>query len=128
MLFLGLFVKEAFVVGISRSALTMATNDGISGRDPRTLTEADFEAAGIESMPVLSAIRDKCIDCSGGSTAEVARCVAVSCALWPFRMNKNPFRVRKDESELTDAQREARFRSGERLRAMTARRMASRND
>ena len=40
----------------------------------------------------LRAIREKCIDCSYGDTSEVRKCVAVDCALWPYRMGKNPFR------------------------------------
>ena len=32
------------------------------------------------------AIRAKCIDCSGGNTAEVRNCPIKKCALYPFRM------------------------------------------
>lgn len=32
------------------------------------------------------AVREKCIDCSGGIRAEVRRCPATKCPLWPFRM------------------------------------------
>lgn len=39
----------------------------------------------------LTAIRAKCVDCSGGSPAEVRRCPNVHCTLWPFRMGSNPF-------------------------------------
>ena len=39
---------------------------------------------------VLKAIRRRCIDCSGGSLAEVRACKCVSCPLHPFRMGKNP--------------------------------------
>jgi hypothetical protein len=40
----------------------------------------------------LKAIREKCLDCSCGNAAEVRKCVAVDCALWPYRMGMNPFR------------------------------------
>jgi hypothetical protein len=43
----------------------------------------------------VGAIRKKCIDCSGGSLAEVRTCsFAAACALHPFRMGKNPNRIR----------------------------------
>jgi hypothetical protein len=32
------------------------------------------------------AIRNKCIDCCGGVRAEVRKCSATNCPLWPFRM------------------------------------------
>ena len=41
--------------------------------------------------PVLSAIRAKCLDCCCGNVAEVRKCTAAGCALWPHRMGKNPF-------------------------------------
>jgi hypothetical protein len=46
----------------------------------------------------LKAIREKCVDCSCGDTSEVRKCVAVDCALWPFRMRTNPFRKRRELS------------------------------
>jgi hypothetical protein len=41
----------------------------------------------------LRSIREKCIDCCAGNKAEVARCHLESCALWPFRMGRNPNRA-----------------------------------
>ena len=38
----------------------------------------------------VKAIRRKCIDCSGGSLKEVRLCQVRECALYPFRMGKNP--------------------------------------
>jgi hypothetical protein len=32
------------------------------------------------------AIRQNCIDCSGGSKFEVRHCVVNDCPLWPYRM------------------------------------------
>jgi hypothetical protein len=49
-------------------------------------------------------IRAKCIDCSGGSESEARKCTAIGCALWPYRMASNPFRVPR---EVTQEQREA---------------------
>jgi len=81
-----------------------ATDGHKVGRDPRTMTQDEIKACGHEPMPVLAALRAKCLDCVGESPAEVRRCVSVTCALWPFRMNKNPWREKR---EMSDEQREA---------------------
>ena len=49
-------------------------------------TKAELQAMGFEPTPVLRAIRAKCLDCSGGSHAEVAECLVKKCALYPFRL------------------------------------------
>jgi hypothetical protein len=41
----------------------------------------------------LKVIREKCLDCSCGNSAEVRDCAVHSCALWPFRMGRNPNRA-----------------------------------
>jgi hypothetical protein len=46
----------------------------------------------------LKAIREKCLDCCCGNAAEVRKCVAVDCVLWPFRMGANPFRKKRELS------------------------------
>ena len=56
------------------------------GRDPRTIDPADFDAAGIPLMLANAAIRARCLECCTGQEAEVRKCVAASCPLWPFRM------------------------------------------
>lgn len=53
----------------------------------------------------VKAIRAKCIDCSGGQVNEVKECTHTKCALYPFRMGKNPYRTKR---ELTDEQKAAR--------------------
>ena len=52
----------------------------------------------------VKAIRLKCLDCSGGSSAEVAQCSLTGCALYPFRLGRNPFRT----VELSEEEREKR--------------------
>lgn len=47
----------------------------------------------------VKAIRLKCLDCSGGSVAEVEKCPLKDCALYPFRFGSNPFRTSKPMSE-----------------------------
>ena len=54
-------------------------------------------------MNPLRAIRAKCLDCCGGSPAEVRECEITHCDLHPYRMGKNPFRKKR---ELSDEQRE----------------------
>jgi hypothetical protein len=72
------------------------------GRDPRTVPAADYETAGVVLRGAQAAIRAKCIDCSGGNKAEVRKCTATSCALWPWRMGSLPRSLRaamRDEAE-----------------------------
>jgi hypothetical protein len=65
------------------------------------VTEA-LRALGHVPMPVLKAIRAKCLDCSGGLQSEVRGCLVRDCALYPFRMGSNPWRA-----PLSDEQRAA---------------------
>jgi hypothetical protein len=61
----------------------------------------------------VKAIRAKCLECSCGSTAEIKDCPVTECALYPFRMGKNPYRQRREMTEeqkqvLADRLKEAR--------------------
>jgi hypothetical protein len=38
----------------------------------------------------MSAIREKCLECSNWFAPEVKQCPATDCALWPFRMGRYP--------------------------------------
>ncbi len=60
------------------------------GRLPRKIPVGVLRELRHPESPI-KAIRANCVDCSGGQVAEVRKCVAVSCALWPFRMGVNPF-------------------------------------
>lgn len=65
----------------------------------------------------VKAIRAKCLDCCCGSTAEVTNCTVTSCALHPFRFGKNPYRQRREMTEvekqvLADRLKEARKNIG----------------
>ena len=44
----------------------------------------------------LKAVREKCLDCCCANATEVRKCVAVDCALWPYRMGTNPFRKKSE--------------------------------
>lgn len=61
----------------------------------------------------VKAVREFCVECSGGSTAEVKSCPVYKCPLYPFRFGKNPYRQRREMTEeekrvLADRLREAR--------------------
>jgi hypothetical protein len=44
-------------------------------------------------MTPIRSIRLKCLDCSAGQIKEVRECVILGCALYPFRMGRNPNRA-----------------------------------
>ncbi len=49
----------------------------------------------VKHIPVLKAIRAKCMDCTCNQPSEIRECTITSCALHPFRMGKNPYRQGK---------------------------------
>lgn len=55
-----------------------------------------WTAAELSSFPrgesVLAAIRRKCLDCSCWQPTEVRDCPLTRCALWPYRLGRNPLR------------------------------------
>lgn len=57
----------------------------------------------MQTNPV-KAIRQFCLDCCGGSSAEVKTCSAPDCALYAFRFGKNPYRAKR---VMTEEQKEA---------------------
>ena len=57
----------------------------------------------VVGIPVLRAVRAKCLECSAGSPKEVDLCPVTDCSLYPFRYGKNPFRAKR---EMSDKQRE----------------------
>ena len=60
------------------------------GKHP-TDVPSEILSLNFRAQNPLKAIREKCIDCCCGNAAEVRKCVATDCALWPFRMGTNPF-------------------------------------
>lgn len=42
----------------------------------------------------IKAIRAKCLDCSAGHPSEVRMCPVSDCAIYPYRLGKNPNRSR----------------------------------
>jgi hypothetical protein len=64
------------------------------GIDPAVIPREVLEQF-YKPQPLSQVVRQKCIDCSGGSVGEVRKCTAVGCPLWPYRMGTNPFTNRK---------------------------------
>ena len=75
--------------------LIIRRNNETFGADPRELGVDTLNAAGHVKRPLLRVLRANCVDCCGGNEAEVRKCTAVECDLWPYRMGTNPFTGRK---------------------------------
>jgi hypothetical protein len=86
------------------------------GRDPRTIPIEQLNGLGHEKQPLLRVIRTNCIECVGGSEAEVRRCRLLHCPFWPYRMASNPFTAPRSEAQLAHAKnRGAALRKATRL-------------
>lgn len=46
-----------------------------------------------KSLSPAKAMRAKCLDCCCGQAKEVRNCPIIDCALWAYRMGKNPNRA-----------------------------------
>ena len=66
-------------------------NGHLIGKHPLSADINLLRNAGHEELPIAKVIRKKCLDCCVFQAAEVRRCVCTDCALWPYRMGKNPF-------------------------------------
>jgi hypothetical protein len=82
----------------------------LEGRDPRLMSPEELHAMGHKPMSPAEAIRARCLDCCAGSAQEVAKCMALRCPSWPFRMGRNPWR-----KPPSDEQQEAMRERGRRL-------------
>lgn len=65
------------------------------GKHPRDVP-SEILSLKFRAQNPVKAIREKCLDCCCGNAAEVRKCVAVDCALWPYRMGANPFRKKRE--------------------------------
>lgn len=66
-------------------------------------TAAVAGQAGHTRISPMQAIRRKCVDCSGQQLAEVRRCEAVKCALWPFRSGHHPYTKKGPQEAVSEA-------------------------
>jgi hypothetical protein len=78
-----------------RPLITAHASGETRGVDPSHMGLDDLREAGHLGGSLMRVIRAKCLDCSAGSRLEVRACAAVRCALWPYRMGRNPFKRRK---------------------------------
>lgn len=81
------------------------------GRVP-TRVSREFLSLNFRQNNPVKAIREKCLDCCGGSKAEIRKCVSTDCAIWPFRMGTNPFRKKAVLTAEEKKRRAQRLRSG----------------
>ena len=66
--------------------------------------ESEMKAMSTTKTDLLKTIRQKCLDCVCFQPREVELCPSTPCALWPFRMGKDPYKT-----PLSEKQREARL-------------------
>ena len=55
------------------------------------LSRAELASLGHGKRALSKVIRRFCLGCMGGNAAEVRRCTAPACALFPYRLGKNVF-------------------------------------
>ena len=48
----------------------------------------------------IKAIRQKCLDCSGGKASEVKLCPLKNCPLHPFRSGRNPYGTKRNKEKV----------------------------
>jgi len=69
------------------------------GRHPDQVSKAEWQSLGDAAFRTFSAaIRANCLGCAGNA-AEVRKCVAVTCELWPFRLGRRPAALRRGMTE-----------------------------
>lgn len=78
-------------------------------RSMQKITRDELTALGHAPTPVPKAVRRNYLDCCNGSAVEVRHCAVTSCALYPFRFGKNPWRATK---VLSDEHRRALVAAG----------------
>jgi hypothetical protein len=66
-------------------------------RENREVQLSDDQLAqlGHRKRNPIEVMRLFCVQCMGGNRAEVRRCTAPGCALFPYRLGTNPFSGRK---------------------------------
>jgi hypothetical protein len=68
-------------------------------KTPVELDDQELRALGHTKQSAARAIRRLCVDCHGGSgpqdaKADIAGCLSVGCAVWPFRFGRSPYHAR----------------------------------
>ena len=55
--------------------------------------ESEVKTMSTTKTDLLKTIRQKCLDCVCFQPREVELCPSEHCALWPFRMGKDPYKT-----------------------------------
>jgi hypothetical protein len=68
-------------------------------KEPVELDERELRSLGHVKKSAARAIRSLCVDCHGGESpqsakADIAGCLSVGCAVWPFRFGRSPYHTR----------------------------------
>lgn len=63
----------------------------------------------MEQKSPIKAIKEFCLECSGGSANEVKQCAVQRCPLYAFRNGKNPYRTKRIMSDEQKAEAAARL-------------------
>ena len=68
-----------------------------ANRENREVELSDDQLAqlGHRKRNPVETMRKFCLGCMAGNAAEVRRCTSPGCALFPYRLGKNPFSGRK---------------------------------
>lgn len=82
--------------------LLESQNGEIVGKTPDNVDKNLLEGAGHRNIPLATIIRKKCLNCCCFQPSEVRKCIITDCALWPYRMGKNPFQAEKYQRSLVE--------------------------
>jgi len=84
-----------------RDLVQEAPEGGTMGVDPRSLDWPLAQHYFGQPKALSRVIREKCLDCCCDVQSEVAKCTAVNCPLWPYRMGTNPLRPKRKARGIT---------------------------
>jgi hypothetical protein len=79
----------------SSSAIDGEVKNANRERREVALTDEQLASLGHRKRNPIKVIRAFCLSCMGDNSAEVRRCTSPGCALFPYRMGRNPYTDRK---------------------------------
>ena len=85
----------ANIKGKENSPLVEVEDNQATGKNPLLSDVSEIKRAGHKNIPLAKVIRKKCLECCCFQPGEVRKCHITDCALWPYRMSKNPFHSAK---------------------------------
>lgn len=66
------------------------------GRDPVKIKEKTYIDNGINPLPLIDIIRERCIMCKEHED-DIRYCGNIKCPSWPYRMGESPFAETKED-------------------------------